>query len=683
TMQTVSATTLLNLRFAMYGGFTNADGTYKDVTISIDDVRAIVLNDNAPVAYSVSYDFKTSKTMKQPGFGYLASVGAIFKIQDETLVMNPSRNYDGTSKEPAKANSGQNIQVQNLLDGIFDDTENKGKTYRIKFTAKASEAGKLHVSIATDVTAYMKGTTTNLIFSSFPGTVNRYDLTTEYQTYVMEFTAGEEMFPENLMSQTDGTTVSGAKPQLAFRLYEGFRKDDGYYENVDISVKTIEIEEVPTFTETSFAREAAAAVSGSGASDDLAVYPNPEPIEAADIKRAYLTFAPASVSDLYEAWQTLTATAAAGQTVTVYAMTDVDLPDSLTYENAPLPTGSAITTFRVKLGENRVDLTEYLRANMGHRITFVLAIEEAGSDVTFDNTTNLPTLTVGSAPASDDFDEDAFRVKSNVTLWSDFGYNTYIPKVDEVKDIALDGVSHALYELGTKLIDGTEYYVLPFRIAAKNGTDAHSVEVSLAVNGELRTKVYTVSLPGYAEKLIASENVSDEAKTLVRDMLSYVGAAMTYFGTSTAEKQEKITAIIGADYDGALAEESLPAATQTVPGLSSARLYLGATPSFVFYPENASLADSFRFTAGGAPLTSEVKVGTDGRTYIEVTTYAYGMLRTVSYTYTDADGKTQSGAYNLTAYYHYDGLDAGTKTLVLHLAKYADSAVKYRDSVIR
>ena len=78
-----------------------------------------------------------------------------------------------------------------------------------------------------------------------------------------------------------------------------------------------------------------------------------------------------------------------------------------------------------------------------------------------------------------------------------------------------------------------------------------------------------------------------------------------------------------------------------------------------------------------------MKVGDDGRTYIEVTTYAYGMLRTVSYTYTDADGKTQSGSYNLAAYYAYDGLSAETKSLVLHLAKYADSAVAYRNSVAR
>ena len=132
--------------------------------------------------------------MKQPGFGYYAPKGAIGLVEDETLVLNPSRNNDSTTGQPAKGNSGQNIQIWNLLDGIFGNTANKGKTYRIKFTAKASEAGKLHVSIATDISAYMKGTTTNLVFSSFPGTVNRYDLTTEYQTYVMEFTANAEMF---------------------------------------------------------------------------------------------------------------------------------------------------------------------------------------------------------------------------------------------------------------------------------------------------------------------------------------------------------------------------------------------------------------------------------------------------------------------------------------------------------
>ena len=673
----------LNLCFTMFNGFKNADGTYKDVTISIDDVKAVVLNDNTPVAYNASFDFKTSKTVKQPGFGYLASVGAIGRVENETLVLNPSRNYDGKTQKPTTGNYGQNIQIWNLLDGIFGDTANKGKTYRIKFTAKASEVGKLHVSIATDKSAYMKGTTTDLVFSSFPGTVNRYDLTTEYQTYVMEFTANAEMFPDNLMSSASGTTVSGAKPQIAFRLYEGFRKDDGYYKDVNISLKTIEIEELPTFSETSLTKEAAAAVSGSGASDTLAVYPNPEPIAPADIKRAYLTFKTASVSDLYEAWLTLTATEATGQKVTIYAMNDLTLPGALTYENAPLPTGAALTSFYAKKGENRVDISDYLRANAGHKITFVLAIEEAGSDVVFDNTTSLPTLTIGSAPTTEDFDESAFRVKSNITLWSDFGYNTYVPVLDAVKEITLDGKSPALYTLEKKVIDGQSYYCVPFRIAAKDGTDTHTLEVKLHVNGELRTKTYNVSLPNYAKKLLASTGVGEEAKTLVRDMLSYVGEAMTCFGTSTAQKQETIATLIGADYNGALAAEKLPAVSQTVPGLSSARLSLGATPAFIFYPENATLADTFRFTAGSVPLTSAVKVGDDGRTYIEVTTYAYGMLRTVSYTYTDADGKTQSGSYNLAAYYAYDGLSAQTKSLVLHLAKYADSANAYKNSVTR
>lgn len=682
-MQTKSATAPLNLRFGMFGGFSNADGTYKDVTISIDDVRAVVLNDTTPVAYTVSYDSASFGVTQQIGFAWSNGDPGRYGRKDDALVMNPAYKRGDGSITPDAGNGDQNIQVQNLLDGIFDHAENKGKTYRIKFLIKASEAGKLQIGLSTNKNSYMQGNASNMRVASFPGTLNSYDLTTEYQTYVMEFTANAEMFPDNLMSTKGGTTVSGAKPQIAFRFYAGFRDDQGYYRNVDVSLKTIEIEELPTFSETSLTKEAAAAVSGSGASDTLAVYPNPEPIAPADIKRAYLTFKTASVSDLYEAWLTLTATEATGQKVTIYAMNDLTLPGALTYENAPLPTGAALTSFYAKKGENRVDISDYLRANAGHKITFVLAIEEAGSDVVFDNTTNLPTLTIGSAPTTEDFDESAFRVKSNITLWSDFGYNTYVPVLDAVKEITLDGKSPALYTLEKKEIDGQSYYCVPFRIAAKDGTDTHTLEVKLHVNGELRTKTYNVSLPNYAKKLLASAGVGGEAKTLVRDMLSYVGEAMTCFGTSTAQKQETIATLIGADYNGALAAEKLPAVSQTVPGLSSARLSLGATPAFIFYPENATLADTFRFTAGGAPLTSAVKVGDDGRTYIEVTTYAYGMLRTVSYTYTDADGKTQSGSYNLAAYYAYDGLSAETKSLVLHLAKYADSAVAYKNSVTR
>ena len=679
-MQTTSATAPLNLRFGMYGGFKNADGTYKDVTISIDDVKAIVLNDNTPVAYTASYGSASFGVTKQIGFAWSSGDPGRYGIKGDALVMNPVYKRADGSITPDAGNGDQNIQVQKLLDGIFDHVENKGKTYRIKFLIKASETGKLQIGLSTNENSYMKGNTSNMKVASFPGTLNSYDLTTEYQTYVMEFTANAEMFPDNLMTSASSTTVSGAKPQIAFRFYAGFRDDQGYYRNVDVSLKSIEIEELPTFSETSLTKEAAVAVSGSGASDTLAVYPNPDPIEPADIKRAYLTFNTASVSDLYEAWLTLTATAAAGQTVTVYAMTDLELPDPLTYENAPLPSGSALTTFRAKLGENRIDLTEWIRANAGHKVTFLLAIEEAGSDVVFDNTTSLPTLTLGTA-TTDDFDPSSFRVKSNVTLYSDFGYNVYVPVIEAVKEITLDGISHALYELEKKMIDDTTYYVVPFRIAAKEGTDAHTVVVKLNKGGTLLSKSYTVSLPSYSKKLLNDQSASEEAKTVVRDMLSYIDAAMTYFGTSTEAKRAKITELIGADYDGALAVDRLPNAVKNTTGLSSACLDLGAVPSFVFYPTDKNLAQSFEFTANGAYLEKSVKTDDEGRVYLEVRTYAYGMLRTLSYTYTDAEGMTQSGSYNLAAY--YAGVQsAETKTLVLHLAKYADSAIAYRNSVI-
>ena len=699
----------LNLRFGLMAWTAkNEAGTnvYQNVTISIDDVKAVVLNGSTPVAYTASYDFKTSKPAQQCGFSWEGATvnngkpderagtndPARYRFENETFVMNPA--YKRGSGNPSIAaadsitpdsgNSGQNIQLLNLLDGIFNDPSNKGKTFRIKLTMKAAEAGQLHVSLAANKTCYLSGDSSknNLFFSSFGGTVNRFDLTTEYQTYVMEFTANAEMFPDNLVvyNSQGESSVSGAKPQIAFRFRDGFRDNEGYYKNVDISVKSVKIEGIPEYAETSLPTEAAAAVSGGSVSDTLTVYPNPDPIEPADIKRAYLTFTVPETAELYEAWLTLTATAAAGQTVTVYAMTDLELPNPLTYGNAPLPSGSALTTFRAKLGENRIDLTEWIRANAGHKVTFLLTIEEAGSDVVFDNTTSLPTLTLGTATA-DNFDPSSFRVKSNVTLYSDFGYNVYVPAIEAVKEITLDGISHALYELEQKTIGDTVYYVVPFRIAAKEGTDAHTVGVKLNKGGTLLSKSYTVSLPSYAKKLLNDQSASEEAKTVVRDMLSYIDAAMTYFGTSTEAKRAKITELIGANYDGALAVSRLPNAVESTAGLSSACLDLGAIPSFVFYPKDKSLAQSFEFTANGAYLEKSVKTDETGRVYLEVRTYAYGMLRTLSYTYTDAEGVTQSGSYNLTAY--YAGVQSeGTKTLVLHLAKYADSAIAYRNSVI-
>ena len=283
-----------------------------------------------------------------------------------------------------------------------------------------------------------------------------------------------------------------------------------------------------------------------------------------------------------------------------------------------------------------------------------------------------------------------FAAKSNITLSSDFKYNMYF-RIAPNLTVTVGGVTEDLTSPEIVTIDGIAYLKVCRAIAPKNGTDKIGAEITFAAAKGERRSTYTLSIPKYAKK-IDSGTYDETTKTLMRDILSYISSAMIYFGTSTDEKQKILTDIIGSAYNSTLTAEKVGLTEEnnvaSDPGntLSDLCLNLDATPAFVFYLKEGkeALADSFRFTsASGAPLTVTVKKETSGqkRTYLEVTTYAYAMGDTLSFTYTDEEG-TQTGTYHLAAYYGGKTSDANLPTLLLRLAKYSQSASLYRDSVL-
>ena len=271
-----------------------------------------------------------------------------------------------------------------------------------------------------------------------------------------------------------------------------------------------------------------------------------------------------------------------------------------------------------------------------------------------------------------------FRVKGNLTLTSDFRYNLYLPVCDALTAAELDGVMLSLSTLERVTIGGVEYYRLTMQIAAKEGADVFRLTVTLDDGTVSGTKTYLVSIPKYAKRILDGED--ETPKTLVRDILSYIDAAMTYFGISDAGKKASITDLIGETYNGMLGEENLPTAEETVPGLYSVRLNLGATPSFRFYPKDGVDFASFTFERSEGILSVQTITDEEGRQCIEVTTYAYAMLNSVRYTFKDGES-TQNGTFNLSAYYASKNISQETKVLTLHLAKYAFSAAKYREDI--
>ena len=303
-----------------------------------------------------------------------------------------------------------------------------------------------------------------------------------------------------------------------------------------------------------------------------------------------------------------------------------------------------------------------------------------------------PILSVGVAEEVT-FDEKALRVKSNITLYTDFLYHAYVPVISALTSLTLDGETLDLANLPTKVIDGTLYYVVTKPIAPKDGTKAFTLKATVLADGKTKTATYNLSIPTYAAKIVGNGTYDAVTQTLMKDILSYIESATVYFNTKSESTEAAIRKVIDAAYNSTLTAEEVglteenKVATDSGKALSTVCLNLDAKPSFIFYLEagKEALADTFKFeSASGAPLTVTAKKETSGqkRTYLEVTTYAYAMGDTLSFTYTDENEVLQKGTYHLAAYYGGETSDANLSTLLLRLAKYARSAKAYRDSVL-
>ena len=263
-----------------------------------------------------------------------------------------------------------------------------------------------------------------------------------------------------------------------------------------------------------------------------------------------------------------------------------------------------------------------------------------------------------------------YKVKTSVTLYSNFVYNIYIPKAN-VKSFTVGGKTVQYTE--TK-IDGVDYYHVAVNIPAAECLNDIALKVTLNSGSTTVDAGWTLSVLKYAGAVIGG-SYDDVTKLLMKDMLVYASAAHTYFKNELgATKANTVEALLGT-YSA-----EMPDGTAVKPSnetyFTIAEVFVGEVPSFRFYLAGNYTADDFVFTVGG----KEVDVTEEGG-YVEIAMYAYMMLENVSFT---VKGTEVSESYNLYSYLAY------AKTLnvenlvpvVEGLMKYSASAKNYRDYVI-
>ncbi len=300
----------------------------------------------------------------------------------------------------------------------------------------------------------------------------------------------------------------------------------------------------------------------------------------------------------------------------------------------------------------------YLGAN-GEKLVFVKG-EENDGNVTYE----LTSVSM-----------EGYKIKTSITLWSNFVYNIYVP----TKDFVGATVNGEAVTYTAVTVDGANYYRISVDLPA--GKTLSDIKLVVTVNngGTNLSATWTLNVLNYTKAIMAGE-FTEVTKTLMKDMLAYAYAAHTYF-ENTAEEAEKLLEVLkildGYTKEMPIGEAKKP---ENKTYFTDVAVYLGEVPSFRFYLADGYTADNFTFTAGGK--AKNVTAGTDDNgDYLEITMYAYMMLEDVTYTVIGTD---TAETYNLFAYYEYATKenDAELIAIVEALMKYSASAQAYRNEVI-
>ena len=296
----------------------------------------------------------------------------------------------------------------------------------------------------------------------------------------------------------------------------------------------------------------------------------------------------------------------------------------------------------------------------------------------------------GSKQQSSEATED-FRILTNVTLHSNFDVNAYVPAIEGVTAITFAGIEYDLTQLTPVEIEGKLYYKLTVSVDAKDGYKAHLLSVTLSLNGKNATGRWNISLVSYLAKLVAS-NTDEVEKTLVKDILAYVRAAIIYFNAdltegdadyeSYTEAIETLNTLLSRyAYVEAVPESLKDAPTVSVSGTGVARaaFSLDSSVSFVLMLEEGYELSDFTFRVGGewASVTEQ-----DGCVFVTVN--AYRIKDALTWTVKDKDDQsvTHSSTFSLATYYASETVkqNAPLVRLVERLAAFSESADAYKDS---
>jgi hypothetical protein len=275
----------------------------------------------------------------------------------------------------------------------------------------------------------------------------------------------------------------------------------------------------------------------------------------------------------------------------------------------------------------------------------------------------------------------AVTPKANLTLYTDFNLNLWIPMNQSLVSVKVGEVTYNVADLETA--EGM-YKVVVGGIAANAAADDVTFYISYSVGEEVYTVTLNYSVVKYATSLLGNATASAESKALVASAVDYIGAAYTYAGT---EKPATLTALMESEnYTAAKADAShdevatVPT-TETNTGtagaaIANAQLSLGSNLKFVLNL-NPSYTGPLTITYAGNTYNYTVEAGKIGdRSFIEIDMRAYDFYEEVIVI---TAGENQ-GSFDLKAYANSDTVkaDGNLDALILALYNFCKEADEYR-----
>ena len=253
-----------------------------------------------------------------------------------------------------------------------------------------------------------------------------------------------------------------------------------------------------------------------------------------------------------------------------------------------------------------------------------------------------------------------FTLKANLTLYTDFVYNIYLPKEagdsEHLNFVSLDGVVKPLSK--TVTIDGKSYYLIENHISALNGDKTFDFKVNITAPTEAFEKTWTFSIPDYVER-ITSGNYTADAKNMVNSAMTYIKAAINYTSNPDIYTVTGLTHI-----SGTKAPEIPKNVSDVFYGMN---LSIDKNINFRFY-----IYDDVSLTGNAVSLTypqnnenttvaltkeqlTPTKYIIDGRTlsYYEFTMKAYDIRDAISIRLGNSEKETLDYVYSLANYVYY------------------------------